>query len=135
MEAHIDLLSAAKSCLNILEDKKIYSDYIIVTTEMFPNKEHGYFDKLVKNMHNKNYDLIFPVINQKGFIWKKNLVSKKFEMIVNGFQPTKLKNEEMYISRPGYGFIIRPELLRAGNINSNKIGYIKISNIENFKEI
>lgn len=134
-EAHIDLLSAAKSCLNILEDRKIFSDYIIVTTEIFPNKEHGYFDKLIKNIHNKNYDLIFPVINQKGFIWKKNLVSKKYEMIVNGFQPTKLKNEEVYLSRPGYGFIIRPELLRVGNINSDKIGYIKIYDIENFKEI
>ena len=134
-EAHIDLLSAAKSCLKILEKRKIFSDYIIVTTEIFPNKKNNYFDKLIKKIHNQNCDIIFPVINQKGFIWKKNLNSKKFDMIVNGFQPSNLKNEEIYLSRPGYGFIIRPEMLRVGNINSDKIGYFKIYDIENFREI
>ena len=55
-------------------------------------------------------------------------------MLVNGFEPTKVKNDEIILSRPGYGFIIRPELLRLGSITSDKIGFIKISNAKNFQE-
>ena len=56
-------------------------------------------------------------------------------MLVNGFEPTKIKNDEIILSRPGYGFIIRPELLRIGSISSDKIGFIKIANKNNFQEL
>ena len=56
-------------------------------------------------------------------------------MLVNGFEPTKIKNDEIILSRPGYGFIIRPELLRMGSISSDKIGFIKIANKNNFQEL
>lgn len=134
-ENYVDLLTASKNCLNILEKKNIFSDYVIVTTEIFPKKEVNFFDKLIKYINEKNLDIVFPIIKQKGFLWKKNNQSKNFEMIINGFEPTKIRNENIYLSRPGYGFIIRPELLRLGNINSNKIGYLKISKMENFSEI
>ncbi len=131
---HIDLLTASQYCLKILEEKKIFSDYLIVTTEIFPQKELYFFDKLINFIHKKNLDIVFPIIKQKGFLWKKNIFTKKSQMLVNGFEPTKVKNDEIILSRPGYGFIIRPELLRLGSITSDKIGFIKISNAKNFQE-
>ena len=68
---------------------------------------------------------MFPIIKQKGF--GKKYFTRKSKMLVNGFEPTKIKNDEIILSRPGYGFIIRPELLRMGSISSDKIGFIKIA--------
>tara|TARA_Y100000389_G_C17442648_1_gene509581 strand:+ start:475 stop:1794 length:1320 start_codon:yes stop_codon:yes gene_type:complete len=134
-EDHIDLLTAAQNCLKMLEAKKIFSDYVIVTTEIFPKKELYFFDKLINFIHKKNLDIVFPIIKQKGFLWKKNIFTRKSKMLANGFEPTKLKNDEIILSRPGYGFIIRPELLRLGSISSDKIGFIKIANKNNFQEL
>ena len=128
-------MTAAQNCLKLLELKKIFSDYVIVTTEIFPEKELYFFDKLINFIHKKNFDIVFPIIKQKGFLWKKNIFTRKSKMLVNGFEPTKIKNDEIILSRPGYGFIIRPELLRMGSISSDKIGFIKIANKNNFQEL
>ena len=79
--------------------------------------------------------MVCPVIKQKVFLWKKNIFTKKSELLVNGFEPTKIKNDEIILSRPGYGFTIRAELLRLGSISLDKISFMQIANRNNFQKI
>ena len=127
MDQHIDLLSVAKDCLLRLEKKNVYSDYIIVATEIFIDREKYFFDKLIKKIFLENNDLIFPVRQENGSVWKKSDLSDEIKLINDGFKPKKLRNESIITSRPGYGFIIRSDVLRSGNYNPKNIGFLKIS--------
>ena len=128
MEQHIDLLSVAKNCLLKLEKKNIYSDYIIVATETFTEREKYFFDKLIKKIFLENQDLIFPVRLENGSVWKKSNLTNEAKLINDGFKPKKLRNDSIITSRPGYGFIIRSDVLRSGNYNPKNIGFLKVSN-------
>ena len=75
----------------------------------------------------ENNDLIFPVRQENGSVWKKSDLSDEIKLINDGFKPKKLRNESIITSRPGYGFIIRSDVLRSGNYNPKNIGFLKIS--------
>jgi len=134
-ENHVDLLSVARFFLQQLEKKNFFIDYVIVATEIFPKRENRLFDNLIKEIFNKNYDAVFPIKSEKSTILKFDLKNTKFEFITNGFKPSDMREEKIYLSRPGYGFVIRPDVLRSGNINYNNVGFYRVKKPHFMNEI
>ena len=46
-----------------------------------------------------------------------------------------MREEKIYLSRPGYGFVIRPDVLRSGNINYNNVGFYRVKKPHFMNEI
>ena len=126
-ESHIDLLTVCNYSLKQIEKRKIYSDYIIVASELYPYREKNFFNNLIKKIHYNNLDCVVAVKEENRIIWFKNNELKR-KNLGESFIPSKIKGKKNFIGLYSYGFIIRPNILRNLTINDSKVGYINIKN-------
>ncbi len=126
-ENHIDLLTVSNYSLKQLEYRKIYSDYIIVASELYPFREKNFFNNLIKKIHQNNFDCVVAVKEENKIVWFESNEFKR-KNLGESFIPSKIKGKKNFIGLYSYGFIIRPNILRNLTINDSKVGYINVKN-------
>lgn len=126
-ENHVDLLTVSNYSLKQLEYRKIYSDYIIVASELYPFREKNFFNNLIKKIHQNNFDCVVAVKEENKIVWFESNEFKR-KNLGESFTPSKIKGKKNFIGLYSYGFIIRPNILRNLTINDSKVGYINVKN-------
>tara|TARA_B100001057_G_scaffold478729_1_gene549508 strand:- start:3015 stop:4376 length:1362 start_codon:yes stop_codon:yes gene_type:complete len=130
---YIDILTVSNFTLKKLEKKKLFSDYIIIATPNFPFRKKELFDNLIKRIHSSNNDFIFGSIEEKGLLWNQN--SKKNILVNESLKPKYFKKNKNFVSKFGYGIILRPSIIRNLSVNNLKTSTYKISNNINCLDI
>ncbi len=124
-ESHIDLLTVCNHSLKQMEKKRIFSDYIIVASEIYPLREKNFFKNLIKKIHKNNLDSVVAVKEEDRVVWSENIKLEK-KNLGESFIPSKIKDEKSLISLYSYGFIIRPHNLRSMSIDNSKVDFITV---------
>tara|TARA_Y100000816_G_C26089408_1_gene575442 strand:- start:396 stop:1748 length:1353 start_codon:yes stop_codon:yes gene_type:complete len=128
----VDILTVSNFTLKKLEEKNFFSDYVIIATPNFPFRKKELFDILVRRIHSSNNDFIFGSIEQKGLVWN----DKSKNILVNeSFKPKFFKENKNFISKFGYGIILRPSVIRNLSVDNLKTSTYKISNPINCLDI
>ena len=130
---YVDIGSIAKYYLKKLENKKIFTDYIVIATENFPFREFKIFDKMLEQIHKNNFDVVYAAKEEKGTIFTK--IDKKINKVSDGMIPNKILNKKNLLSRVGVSFVAKANVIRSGNFNTKNVGLFHINDQFSFIEV
>ena len=121
-----DLLSVSQYTLQYLEEKKIFPDQLLILTEQYPFRPKKFADDMIQHYIKNGFDTLIASKYERAGIWTST--NNKYENIIDGLVPNKLRGKKGVITYIGLGFITSAANLRNGNIYSGKLGFYNIEN-------
>ena len=123
-----DLISVAKHTLEKIEKKNILPDLVYVVTESFPLREENLLEMMFNKLKKNGLETIAASKKEKGGIWSKDIIQKKFKNVVDNITPGDLRESESFIVPFGLGHLTYAHVLRAGKFLDTNYDLYTIEN-------
>lgn len=132
-ETYPDIFTICKKALEVMEQNKIYSDILLVTTDNYPYRENNYYDKIIQKIIKSNFDLVLAKIYNRGSLWKEE--NGTLSCVESAILPKELRDKNYFSTPFSYGFVTRPANIRNTTFDFSKAGFVEIKSQKNIVEI
>jgi len=122
-ESFIGIRKVLQYSLENLEELSYWSDIVMVLEITYPFRPKGFLDNLLEQFVREGKDCLIPVQVERRSAWVNQENSIE---VISRFMPRSLKEELLYISLFGLGFIAYPELIRNGDLIGEKVSMYEV---------
>lgn len=123
-ENFISIPDILQFALHKLEPEYGTPDFVVLLEETYPFRQSGLIDKMVARMKNEGYDTLIAVKHEtRGmFLEEENCL----RLFADGFMPSHFKKSRGMIGLLGLACIIKPSLIRSGELLGKNIGLFEV---------
>ena len=113
-EDFISISDILQFALHKLESEYGIPDFVVLLEETYPFRQSGLIDKMVARMKNDGYETLLAVKHEtRGiFLEEENCL----RLFADGFMPSQFKKSRSMIGLLGLACIIKPSLIRSGEL-------------------
>jgi len=122
-ESFIGIRQVLQYSLERLEKLSYLPDIVMVLEITYPFRPKRLLDDLLEQFVREGKDCLIPVKVERRSAWVKQ--ENRIE-VVSRFMPRNLKEELLYISLFGLGFVVYPELIRNGDLIGEKVSMFEV---------
>lgn len=121
----ISIADVLQFALHKLEPEYGIPEFIVLIEETYPFRQSNLIDKMVKRIKNEGYDTLLAVKHEtRGmFLEEENCI----KLVAEGFIPSQFKKSRGMIGLLGLGCIIKPSLIKSGELLGKNIGLFEVS--------
>jgi rhamnosyltransferase len=124
-EDFISIADVLQFALHKLEPEYGTPDFIVLLEETYPFRQSSLIDKMVARMKNEGYDTLLAVKHESRgiFLEEENCL----KLVADGFIPSQFKKSRGMIGLMGLACIIKPSLIRSGELLGKNIGLFEVT--------
>jgi len=125
-EPHVDINEVLSFVLDKLEAEAKIPDLIVSLEETYPFRTPNTLDVMIEKLVKNGFDSMIAARNEDRGIFLEN--NGETSLVGDGFMPRNFKQTRAIIGLLGFGCVLRPSVLRQGNLLGGRIGIHFVDN-------